>query len=221
MTPESSRELADLRRRAYGPDADILGDPDAVRRLRELESQDRPDEPVVPAQGTVASAEAPDAPSATAALPPRSAAETPSAAAGRPHRRVPVWATITAVGIVGLIVGMAISASIAPRADATLKPLDHMQVDLEDDWLLSISQWMTADAKPTQHEPFHKLQVLSATSKEGTSCLVVTWSRPLVGLQLRTERNRAGRRLRGVPRRPAAAGAQTATRKRHPVRAEG
>ncbi len=34
---EGSRELAALRRRAYGPDADIQSDPAAVRRLSELE----------------------------------------------------------------------------------------------------------------------------------------------------------------------------------------
>src|SRR4051794_13018106 len=37
-TPERSRELADLRQRAYGPGADIDRDPDAVRRLGELEA---------------------------------------------------------------------------------------------------------------------------------------------------------------------------------------
>lgn len=38
LTPERSKELADLRRRAYGPDADIDGDPAALRRLSELEA---------------------------------------------------------------------------------------------------------------------------------------------------------------------------------------
>src|SRR6476469_2850542 len=37
-SPEGSRELADLRKRAYGPDADIDDDPVALRRLLELEA---------------------------------------------------------------------------------------------------------------------------------------------------------------------------------------
>ncbi|MFG6444063.1 hypothetical protein ACFXQA_02205 [Microbacterium sp. P07] len=38
MDEQSERELRSLRARAYGPDADLGGDPDALRRLDELES---------------------------------------------------------------------------------------------------------------------------------------------------------------------------------------
>lgn len=38
-------ELERLRARAYGPDADIAGDPDALRRLAELEARQREAEP--------------------------------------------------------------------------------------------------------------------------------------------------------------------------------
>lgn len=38
-------ELTALRRRAYGPDADIQHDPDALRRLRELEEAAQPERP--------------------------------------------------------------------------------------------------------------------------------------------------------------------------------
>ena len=55
-------ELAQLRRRAYGPDADIASDPVAQARLRELESSRRAPEP------SFASApSAPSAPSASSA----------------------------------------------------------------------------------------------------------------------------------------------------------
>lgn len=40
--PVTGDELRLLRARAYGPDADILDDPEAMRRLRELEEQARP-----------------------------------------------------------------------------------------------------------------------------------------------------------------------------------
>jgi hypothetical protein len=39
---DAARELAELRARAYGPDADIQGDPEALRRLRELEAARQP-----------------------------------------------------------------------------------------------------------------------------------------------------------------------------------
>ncbi|MGV8880642.1 MAG: hypothetical protein ACOH19_00655 [Rhodoglobus sp.] len=42
MTDKNHSELEVLRKRAYGPRADIHLDPQAVRRLRELESQSRP-----------------------------------------------------------------------------------------------------------------------------------------------------------------------------------
>lgn len=52
LSPERSRELADLRRRAYGPHADIQRDPAAQRRLSELEELARiPSADPAPAQG--------------------------------------------------------------------------------------------------------------------------------------------------------------------------
>jgi hypothetical protein len=45
---EPDEELLALRRRAYGPDADIHLDPSALRRLRHLEGSDRPSEVAPP-----------------------------------------------------------------------------------------------------------------------------------------------------------------------------
>ena len=39
--PDEQRELEALRRRAYGPDADIFDDPDALARLTALEDRVR------------------------------------------------------------------------------------------------------------------------------------------------------------------------------------
>lgn len=47
MTDGREAELADLRRRAYGPDADIAQDAAATARLRELESQLRQSRPAL------------------------------------------------------------------------------------------------------------------------------------------------------------------------------
>lgn len=44
MTDTNHTELEVLRKRAYGPRADIQLDPQAVRRLRELESRSRPEQ---------------------------------------------------------------------------------------------------------------------------------------------------------------------------------
>jgi hypothetical protein len=178
-TPEPSRELADLRRRAYGPDADIHRDPAALRRLDELQSVQRPDPPGERAGPSDSPPQAET--SATAAASPGESvtdvrSEQPPTPRAIHALGIRFWATLAAVGVVGAVVGFAVSASVSPRADVTLGPTDHVQIDLEDDWLLSVSQWITTDAQPVQHEPFHKLQVLSVTSKAGTSCLVVSWA---------------------------------------------
>ncbi|GAA1959777.1 hypothetical protein [Microbacterium deminutum] len=175
LTPEPSRELKDLRRRAYGPDADIQRDPEALDRLHELEAQvrlgdlgDRASHLIEPTPEAAGDADTSGA---------RESVAEPETAGSRPGwRRVALWASVAAVGVIGVGMGVALAASMAPHPDATLAPTDHVQIDLEDTWLLSISQWLTTEARPVQHEPFHKLQVLSATSKDGASCLVVTWA---------------------------------------------
>jgi hypothetical protein len=172
MTPEPSRELVDLRRRAYGPDADILGDAEALRRLHELESRLRDGDDGEPPSPAPSPAPDPDDSAAgTPDIPPDSAPPF------RPWwRRIPLWALFGVTAIVGLCAGLALQGSFTRAPDAVLRPVDGVHVDLEDEWLLSISQWLTLDAAPVQHESFHKLQVLSATGASGTSCLVVTWS---------------------------------------------
>src|SRR4029450_3948501 len=68
LTPERSRELADLRRRAYGPDADIQRDPGALHRLHELEAlaREEPAAAEAPAPATQSSDSKPATASATA-----------------------------------------------------------------------------------------------------------------------------------------------------------
>ncbi|MGI6879386.1 hypothetical protein [Microbacterium sp. gxy059] len=103
------RELDALRRRAYGPDADIASDPAALARLRLLEQAARPapSVPVPDAQGEDESpaAVAESAPSARADAPP----EEGSASRARPRRvsAAIVVGSALATGIVALTAGSA------------------------------------------------------------------------------------------------------------------
>jgi len=59
MDAAARAELEALRRRAFGPDADIHDDPAALERLIELEDLARPAVPNVPAEATPAASEPP------------------------------------------------------------------------------------------------------------------------------------------------------------------
>ncbi len=115
QTPERSRELADLRQRAYGPDADIQRDPDALRRLHELEELERA--PAMagaePARRSRTPVRRPsdsgdtDAPHAPAAPQTARSLVEPDAEAVRPARwrAWPIWAVAMACIIAGVLIG--------------------------------------------------------------------------------------------------------------------
>jgi hypothetical protein len=84
-------------------------------------------------------------------------------------RRVPLWAYIAAAGALGLAVGLAVPTLIPPHPVATLRPapfIDGVELDFQ---MYGIS----ADS-PVRYEPFHGMEVWSATTEEGSSCVVVT-----------------------------------------------
>ena len=92
MSAGLDRELAHLRARAYGPDADIHADPPALARLREIEQQQRPpargaDDPMTPNADDRASPTASPAfprtasPATAQPVPPPAAQAVPAAAA--------------------------------------------------------------------------------------------------------------------------------------------
>lgn len=140
-------ELTALRRRAYGPDADITADHHAVTRLRALEERVRvrgrvlDPPPGVPAPEPTTAATTPDAPRTSAAA--GSPADAPAAAPGEalpsdgsdgttappPRRRA--WRTVvaacalTAVGVVAVTVPITLWVAALPEQPyAILHPID-------------------------------------------------------------------------------------------------
>ena len=174
------RELARLRARAYGPDADIHDDVDALARLRELEELARTDaaalttpherhqglEPVIDATGAHPLAESREIVGMNAS------AHGTSAPARPLWRRIPVWAFVL-VGVLVVVVAVAIPALLPGQPDTTLRaaPADDDsggQVPERFGWL---------DFEPDslrRHENFHDLAVWSASTAEGSRCLIIS-----------------------------------------------
>jgi hypothetical protein len=136
---DAARELAELRARAYGPDADIQADPAALRRLRELEAA-RLRLPRPPERGD----DEADAPAASGARDPEvkpSATQggdvgsqagpdiSPDAAEARPRPRSmrtastrPGRTTIIVGAVAAVIaVGYAVDWLVGPHPDVTLR----------------------------------------------------------------------------------------------------
>lgn len=186
LSSEGRRELDELRSRAYGPDADIHHDADALARLIELEGIARNPRSAAPAERPARVVDS--VPGAPAAASEQKADTRPStvadegdrgAAAGavapapstdrRPWwRRVPVAAVVAVAALVGVGVGVWVSALGAPQPATTLAraPLDGAALDFE---LYGIRS-----DEPVRYEPFHDLEVWSAETDQGTSCIVVT-----------------------------------------------
>jgi len=143
-TASSTGELAALRARAYGPHADIAGDPSALARLRELEVAERAErgggetatiaEGELPAERPAAEAVAasdatPSAPDAAAALelPGVDDADSPPAPLVRAHRPIAVgwivaWAAsilVVALVVGGMVFGLASIRPVSTETGAT------------------------------------------------------------------------------------------------------
>lgn len=183
LTSERRRELAELRSRAYGPDADIDRDADALARLIELEELARAD---APAEDVGRERMRPDAAVITAADVPATAvvveevATSDDAARGgdaasvdapprRWWRRVPVWACVAGAAAIGLGVGLAVPALTPPHPIAELRPapfIDGVELDFR--------MYGIAAESPVRYEPYRGLEVWSAETEEGSTCVVVT-----------------------------------------------
>jgi hypothetical protein len=192
LSSERKRELAELRSRAYGPDADIHLDANALARLRELEDMARADAPADiadahPQDAAAAEAATPVVPNGShvAADPADPAGASPSSAApdspnadetiadeptARPRwwRRLPTWAFVAGAAAVGLAVGLVLPALMPPHPVATLRPapLDSAELDFQMYGIQAVS--------PVRYEPFHDLEVWSAETRQGSMCIVVT-----------------------------------------------
>jgi hypothetical protein len=184
-THERSRELAALRRRAYGPDADIQRDPEALRRLHELEELARPADPgdatdvdvLVPAIPDVdGSAEPGDAASG-----PEDSGESSSTATGKPAdrwRSRRLWAVAAICLAVGLALGagaVAIPATFATgRPDFTLQPdpgLDAGGIE----WADNLEYWGVVQDSAVRYENYDNIQVLIGENADGGRCLILAF----------------------------------------------
>lgn len=178
---DSSHELDVLRSRAYGPDADIHRDVEALARLIELEEQARPDPLGAKSPGDRSAAE-PGSSGERDGGPIRNrggdddggepADGEPAVAdpAARPRvwARVPVFAWVMLALAIGIGIGVAVPVLSAPRPLVTLEraPIGDAPVDFE---LYGIRA-----ESPVRYESFHDLQVWSGVSEQGSTCIVVT-----------------------------------------------
>jgi hypothetical protein len=188
---DAEQELADLRRRAYGPHPDIQADAAALARLTELEAARGGSPPGAADAGVGSSAAPADAAPADAAPrddsvwaqsdPDGLDAESPpeeEAGEGRlwsawhrltatPARRI-VAAALTAA----LVIAPTVAWIIGPHPDATL----HAIEDEPDGVVLSLLDFLGADPDPASirgYEPYRGYQPWFSVEKEGQQCLML------------------------------------------------
>ena len=113
---DEQRELAALRRRAYGPDADIFGDPDALARLARLEDRLRLIRTPATAPDLIDAAPTVTLPEETPVAPATVVVES-----GGSPARAPRWHArlVTATAVVALVLGGA-AWTAATTPDAAL-----------------------------------------------------------------------------------------------------
>ena len=140
VPPDAERELAELRTRAYGPDADIQTDPAALARLRELEAAHRPraperddeletavpsagGEPVVALSATNRDDKDETGPAGDAS-PDTAESENPPPLGWRRAVATPAGrTTVVAASLAAVLaVGYAVGWLVGPHPDATLRP---------------------------------------------------------------------------------------------------
>lgn len=187
-------ELRDLRARAYGPDPDILDDPDAMKRLSELESAHlaermvRETVAVSSGAGFDAAARRPAAvlpETVTAQSTGPAAVLVPDGVAGSPPsaRLASLWRWMTAtrsrrIGVVAgslaiiIVILSAVSWYGAPQPEATLQP-SGAEVDSEILHLVSAARLAEVDTSTLRgYEPYRGIQPWVAMNARGARCLV-------------------------------------------------
>ena len=172
MSPSTrADELAALRRRAYGPDADIQNDPRAQARLAELERAIAPVEvahPDASATGDVPRPARFATPAPSAATPPRPSGRWRNAVAV-----VAVAASVIAVIALGALVferlnrpePVARFPALAEPPQGTASPLPYPDLLQEFDFRQPVF---------VSHGEYGALDLWSATGPRGRQCLVVS-----------------------------------------------
>lgn len=175
MTHVDDGELQALRRRAYGPDADIFGDPAALSRLRELEGKERPVEPgpeVAVRDSPPATPESVEFPEPEPA-PVEPAAEQPPAATGdRPRVRLRRPRLIAALALVVVVVAAVVAGGVIAahrsRGDGLHfagRQVARLTVDRGYQIPLAISgMWGGGNAGVVAFQEFHGLRVVTDPS---------------------------------------------------------
>lgn len=176
LSAERRQELDELRSRAYGPDADIHSDEDALARLIELEELARLDGPdaapdvVIGPSATGAVALSPDGPTAVI-LDDEGDAAAPTPGGDAPRRwwrRIPLWAYIAGALAVGLALGLVVPPLLPPHPTTTLQRVAVEGAPLD------FQMYGIPASSPVRYESFHNLEVWSAQTAEGSTCIVVT-----------------------------------------------
>jgi hypothetical protein len=182
--PELELELAELRRRAYGPHADIATDAAAIARLIELESlfsrrgrsSSRPptlseSEPIAPEP---ASTQATFAPPTTA---PKGSAPATLAAVRRRRRGATVVAMLSALVLVPVVIATSLASG---SSGVTLRPRGDVPPEAAAE-LAEVGQldYMGITASDVQlYDHYRGLNVWSAQRSADTICLFVTSTEP-------------------------------------------
>ncbi|MEV8266279.1 hypothetical protein [Microbacterium sp. NPDC076911] len=183
-------ELEELRRRAYGPDADISADIASRNRLFELEGLAQRATPPVPA---VAERESPDdadtefpravsAPEAelheTKSAPrpdeENELALTSAVARDSATKRGRMRFRITVVAVVSAVIGASIGASavalVAPRADLIMQKTDDRMPQAIS---VQVADWGVEPASIQGYEPIGDLSVWTAEALGGDPCIML------------------------------------------------
>lgn len=198
LTSLDTRELAALRRRAYGPAADIAGDPVAQRRLDELEERSRAyhlayaRRAVVPAAfddelgEPMDAAPTPSTPAGlVASIPPHETEEAPTPIP-RPRWLRPIaWIAIAAIVLAGALVAPRIADLVGARPDATLVPIVPNARDTTVDSLTpdQARAYFSIDTDSLlKYESFHGVEVWVAQSDLGSRCLLLLAQASLLGI---------------------------------------
>lgn len=188
-SPESAAELRELRRRAYGPEADIADDPAAQERLVALELSARaasvpplevPEVAPETAETRVAADDGADPESLPDAEPPTDAPVVLTRRTAAPERRRAWWrrrsAWVIAAGAIVLTVAVSWSAMalLAPRGDLALAPVISSDGDRQRLMGQGILEMYGIDRGTLQqYDPYRQLRVWSASAAGGNRCIVL------------------------------------------------
>lgn len=182
-----AEELAGLRLRAYGPDADIAGDPVAQARLSQLEAARRPaltPESAASAGGILGDSEWADP--GTEESPALMSIETsvhrdpvavpaPAMSGARTWRErrpsIVSWAAVLAIGAI-VVAGRVLPQSADATLDLRVEVSDALEAQLTAFGSLSYLGIVLDDVR--LHEEFRGVNVWSAPTRHGTHCMFVT-----------------------------------------------